>query len=111
MTNNFIETRIQKEHIKLLSHIINQARNKHKFVTLLDLKNGFGEVDHRLMLRLLVYHHLPAEIKRLIIDYYDNCAISVGTDDCSTEPIIVGKDVLQGDCLSPLLFDMIVNTL
>ena len=122
--NDFIETRIQKgfwkgisstiEHIELLSHIINQARNKQRqvIVTLLDLKNAFGAVDHRwIMLKVLEYHHLPAEIKTLIIDYYDNHAISVGMDDYSTEPIIVGKGVLQGDCLTPLLFKMIVNTL
>ena len=32
------------------------------------------------------------------------------TDDYSTEQMIVGKHVLQGDYLSPLLFNMIVNT-
>ena len=50
-------------------------------------------------------------MKILITDHYDNYAISVGTDDYSTEPTIVGKGVLLGDCLSPLSFSMIVNTL
>ena len=63
------------------------------------------------MLRVLEHHHLPAEIKTLITDYFDNYAISVGSDDYSAEPMIVGKGVLQGDCVSPLLFNMIVNTL
>ena len=35
----------------------------------------------------------------------------MGTDNYSTEPMIVGKGALQGDCLCPLLFNMIVNTL
>ena len=35
----------------------------------------------------------------------------MGNDDNSTKPMIVGKGVLQGGCLSPLLFSMIVNTL
>ena len=80
------------EHIELLSHIINQTRNKQRqvIVTLLDLKNAFGEVDHRLTLKVLEYHHLPAEIKTLMADY----VISVGTGDYSTEPMIVGKGVL-----------------
>ena len=60
------------------------------------------------MLKALEYHHLPAEIKTLITDCY---AISVGTDDYSPKPMIVGKGVLQGECLSPLLFNVIVNTL
>ena len=95
-------------HVELLSHII-QARNKQRqiIVSLLDLKNGFGEVDHQLMLKVLEYHRLQTEIKTLITDCYDNYAIFVGTDDYSTEPIIVGKGVLQ----SSLLFNMIVNKL
>ena len=56
---------------------------------------------------MLEYHHLQTEIKTLITNCYDNYAIFVGTDDYSTEPIIVGKGVLQ----SFLLFSMIVNTL
>ena len=63
------------------------------------------------MLKVLEYHHLPVEIKAIIIDYYDNYAISVSTDDYTTDRMIVGKGVLQGDCLSPLLFNTIVNTL
>ena len=63
--NYFIETTIQKgfwkhisgkiEDIELLSHMINQARNKQRqiIVAWLDLKNAFGEVGHQLMLRVL----------------------------------------------------------
>ena len=96
-----------------MSHIINQARNKQSqiIVTLLYLKNAFDEVDYRLMFKVLEYHHLPAEMKTLITDYCDNYTMSVGHDDYSTEHMIVGKGVLQGDCLNPLLFSMIVNTL
>ena len=63
------------------------------------------------MLQVLEYHHLPSEIKTLIIEYCVNYAISMGTDDYSTEPMIAGKGVLKGECLSSLLFNMIVNTL
>ena len=63
------------------------------------------------MPKVLGYHHLLAQIKRLITDYYDNYTIFFGTDNCSTEPVIVGKVVLPGHCLSPLLFNMIVNAL
>ena len=63
------------------------------------------------MLKVLEYHHLLAEIKTLIIDCYDNYAISVATGDYSNEPMIVGKGVLHLDCLRPLLFNMIVKTL
>ena len=122
-TNKYIESNIQKgfwkgisgtiEHTELLTHIVKHAKYKQRqvIITLLDLKNAFGEVDHRLILKVLKYHHIPVEIEHLITDYYKNYSITVGTEDFTMDHLLVGKGVLQGDCLSPLLFNMIVNTL
>ena len=123
MDKKYIETKIQKgfweevsgtiEHTELLTHIINHARNnkRHLIVTLLDLKNAFGEVDHQLLTTVLEHHHVPTAVIELIQNLYDSYTISVGTESFITNPILVGKGVLQGDCLSPLLFNMCVNTL
>ena len=71
LKNQFIESNIQKgflraisgkiEHTELLTHIIKHAKNKQRqiIITLLDLKNAFGEVDHKLLLKVLEYHHIP----------------------------------------------------
>ena len=68
MTNNFIEHNIQKgftsnlsgtlEHTVQMANIINKARIKQRslVITLLDLKNAFGEVHHNLILSVLGYH-------------------------------------------------------
>ena len=73
--NNLIEHKIQKgftpkvsgtfEHTAQMAHIINQARTKQRSVviTLLDLKNVFGEVHHNLIQSVLCYHHIPDHIK------------------------------------------------
>ena len=57
LENQFIESNIQKgfwsaisgtiEYTELLTHIIKHAENKQRqiIIALLDLKNGFGEVD------------------------------------------------------------------
>ena len=119
--NKFIETNLQKgfwseisgtvEHTELLSYIINHARIKQRqvIVTLLDLKNAFGEIDHEIIMKTLEYHHTPDRIKTLIKSYYTQYLISVGTNSFVTDPIILEKGVLQGDCLSPLLFNLVVN--
>ena len=60
---------------------------------------------------MLDYHHVPVELKSFIKDYYRNYAIPIGTDNYSTEPILVHNGVLQGNCLSPLLFNMVTLTL
>ena len=120
--NNFVDSRIQKgftskisgtlEHTSMMGHIINKARTKQRslFVTLLDLKNAFGEVNHNLISSVLSYHHIPTGIKSSIMNLYTNFRTSIITKDFSTPAIPVNRGVLQGDCLIPLLFNMCFNT-
>ena len=120
--NDFIEAEIQKgftpkiagvlEHTSLMAHIIDKTRSKQRslFVTLLDFKNAFGEVHHNLIKEVLSYHHIPTKSKSLISNLYSGFQTSVITNDFTTPAIPVRKGVRQGDCLSPLLFNMCVNT-
>jgi len=120
--NDFIEAEIQKgftpkiagvlEHTSMMANIIDKARTKQRslVLTLLDLKNAFGEVHHNLIEEVLLYHHIPAKAKALISSLYTDFHTSVITDDFLTPAIPVRKGVLQGDCLSPLLFNMCFNT-
>ena len=77
---------------------------------MLDLKNAFGELHHNLIYEVLKYHHIPDPINELIRSLYTNFQTSIITDQFSTPFITVGRGVLQGDCLSPLLFNMSFNT-
>jgi len=120
--NNLIEHKIQKgftpgisgtlEHTAQMAHIINKARIKQRSVviTLLDLKNAFGEVHHNLIQSVLSYHHVPDQIQNMVKSLYSDFQTSIITSDFSTPFITVGRGVLQGDCLSPLLFNMCFNT-
>ena len=120
--NDYIEYKIQKgflpklsgtyEHTALMSNIINKARRKQRslVITLLDLKNAFGEVHHNLIPEVLTYHHIPAEIQQLIHSLYTDFQTSIITNNFRTPFIKVGRGVLQGDCLSPLTFNLCFNT-
>ena len=120
--NNYIEQNIQKgftpklsgtlEHTAQMAHIINTARIKQRSVviTLLDLKNAFGEVHHNLIYEVLEYHHIPNHIKNLVSSLYTDFQTSIITEQFNTPFITVGRGVLQGDSLSPLLFNMSFNT-
>ena len=120
--NDFIEAEIQKgftpkiagvpEHTSMMANIIDKARIKQRSlaITLLDLKNAFGEVHHNLIQEVLAYHHIPAKTKALISSLYTGFHTSVITGDFLTPAIPIRQGVLQGDCLNPLLFNMCFNT-
>ena len=79
-------------------------------ITLLDLKNAFGEVHLNLISEVLCYHHAPQQAQALMSSLYENFHTSIITCEYTTPAIPVRKGVLQGDCLSPLLFNMCFNT-
>ena len=107
--NNYIEHNIQKgftpnisgnlEHTTQMANIINTARSKQRslIITLLDLKNAFGEVHHNLITSVLNYHHIPEHIKLIINDLYTDFKTSIITSSFQTPFIPVRRGVLQGD--------------
>ena len=122
LKNGYIEKHYQKgftpgvsgtfEHIAEMTNIINHARNKQMSVTitLIDLRNAFGEVNHQLIRTVFKYHHVPEEICDLVSILYTDFNIAIITKKFITCYIPVGKGVLQGDSFSPLIFNMLVNT-
>ena len=120
--NKYVDSKIQKgflpkltgtfEHTAQMANIISTARIKQRSVviTLLDLKNAFGEVHHNLISEVLNYHHVPTHIQCLIRSLYKDFQTSIITDSFQTPFITVGRGVLQGDCLSPLTFNLCFNT-
>ena len=105
--NNYIESHIQKgfwqgisgtvEHTELMSYLIDQVRNKQRslVVTLLDLRNAFGEVLHELIKSVLPFHNIPSHIEELIDNVYQDFRISIATKGFVTEPVIVHKGVKE----------------
>ena len=65
-----------------MPNVTNAARIKQKslVITLLDLKNAFGEVHHNLIPEVLKYHHIPTQIQLLIGSLHSEVQTSVITD-------------------------------
>ena len=95
-----------------MADIINKARIRQRsfVITLLDLKKAFGEVHYNLIQSVLDYHHIPDHIKFVIKNLYTDFKTSIITSQFQTPFLTVSRGVLQGDCLSSLLFNMCFNT-
>ena len=59
---------------------------------------------------VLPYHHVPEAIQSLITSLYTDFHSYIISDSFSTPAIPFKRGVLQGDCLSPLLFNMYFKT-
>ena len=105
--NNYIKTDIQRgfwtgisgklEDTETLTSMINHVRHYQKnLVTLLDLKNAFGELDHQRINSVLCYRNIPDHIRSLAGSFYTNYSISLGTSDFIRNPVVVEKGALQG---------------
>ena len=122
LVNNYIESKIQKgftpkisgtlEHTSQMANVINKARIRQRslIITLLDLKNAFGEVHHNFIFEVLKSHHIPCQVRNLIRNFYTDFHTSIITSQFSSPFLHVGRGALQGDCLSPLLYNLCLNT-
>ena len=96
----------------MMAYIINKAWLKQRSVviTLLDLKNAFGEVHHNLIKSVLDYHHIPDTIQNLVLSLYTDFHSCLISEKFSTPAIPFKRGVLHGECLSPLISNLCFNT-
>jgi len=123
LANKYLDASVQKaftdgvpgcteHHLKLLS-IINEARRKHKSLCVcwLDLANAFGSVHHDLIRFSIMHYHAPPAMIGMISNLYDDLTGIVSTKSWLTDPIKLQIGVYQGDPLSALMFNTVINTL
>ena len=96
-----------------MANVINNASIKQRsiVITLLGLKNALGAFHYNLISEVLKYHHIRDHMQILISSLYSNFQTSISSNSFQTPIICVGKGVLQGDCLSPLTFNLCFNTI
>ena len=123
VNNHFLNTATQKafingvpgcseHHLKLLS-ILQEARRRRKSLCIcwLDLANAFGSVHHDLITFVLAHYHAPPELIQLVTNIYDGLTAIVSTKSWTMSLIHLQLGVYQGDPLSAIIFNTVMNTL
>lgn len=79
------------------------------FCTFVDFKQAFDKVDHNVLWQKLANFGLSGKLLRILMHFYGQAQVRVSHGNCCTDPINITNGVLQGDCLSPLLFALLVS--
>lgn len=98
----------------LLDHYIGQrnADGKALNVVSLDLRKAFDTVSHSSLTRALKRHDIEAGLIQYIISSLKGCTTQMKVDGRNTTPPIhINRGVKQGDPLSPILFNLVIDEL
>ena len=123
LSNKYIDKSIQKafmpatsgcseHHLKLATTLCDAKRKHHSLaVCWVNLANAYGSVHHSLILHSLRHYHVPSKMTNLVKAFYTGLAASVSSSSWSTSLIPIQVGVYQGDPLSVVIFNTVINTL
>ena len=122
IANGYLNTTVQKafvdgisgcteHHVKLLS-VIEEARRKHKSLAVcwLDLANAYGSMHHSSISPCSTTMP-PSRMVAAVSDLYQGLVGVVRTKEWSTKPFPMEVGIFQGDPLSVIIFNTVMNTL
>lgn len=123
INNKYLSTKTQKafidnvpgcieHHLKLLSSI-SDAKEVHRSLAIcwIDLANAYGSVHHDLILFALNHYHAPSCFSDLISSTYSGLSAAVRSREWMSPSIPFKRGVFQGDPLSVVIFNTVINTL
>ena len=123
VNNKYLDSSLQKafmptvpgctEHHQKLSSILSEAHSNHKSVAVcwLDLANAYGRVHHSLIDFSLHHYHAPPQFLSTVQALYTGLHAKVITAEWETPVIPLQKGVYQGDPLSVVIFNTVINSL
>ena len=110
LANNIVDTSTQKGFISgkrgCIEHTfwLQTLCEKNAFISLVDLKNAYGSVPHKLLFHVLKQFGLPGKFRNYISLLYASLSTRFRTPQGLTKPVLCYRGLFQGDTLSPLLF-------
>ena len=96
------------EHTQVLCELLEyQRRHKRQYcLAQFDIKNAFGSVPHTVLLQALKWARVSPIIVQYIEQLYEKASIQIKCAEGLTKPIPIDRGVLQGDTLSPILYNL-----
>ena len=83
--------------------------NRPAYLCFIDLKKAFDRVQLRDIIHLLYDRQIPYNLIKTIGNIYTRNSAQAKVNNEYTEPIPTEKGIRQGDLLSPLLFNIVMD--
>lgn len=79
------------------------------FICFIDLTKAFDRIKKQDVIDILGEEQVNTQVIRVIRDMYENTTTRIRTTEGMTEDIMIGEGIRQGDSISPLLFNLIMD--
>jgi hypothetical protein len=101
------------QNVALLHNLLRHARTNRNnlFVCLLDVSKAFDSVPHESIKRALIRNGCPSDFIDLIDNQYENSYTALSYADRSSPLIAIKRGVKQGDPMSSILFNLVIDEL
>ena len=121
LENHFIDQQLQKaflpgvhgcsEHQFKLWRGLQDAKGNQRSLCAawIDLENAYGSVHHDIIQFAMTHYYVPVQCQAIVKDLYRNLAVFVQSSLWRTDIIRFQKGVFQGDPLSVIIFNMVIN--
>ena len=87
------------------------TNNKNLYITYIDFKGAYPSVDHTQLRRIILDLGVPQDVCDLIQSLHEGANTTFLTPHGLTPPIPIERGTLQGDPLSTILFDLMMEPL
>ena len=101
------------QNVAWLHHLLKHARTERRdlYVCLIDVSKAFDSVPHDSIMRALERNGAPPDFISLVADQYRNASTTLSYKDKSSRKIRILRGVKQGDPLSSILFNLVIDEL
>eukprot|EP00759_Apiculatamorpha_spiralis_P005902 PhF_6_TR13451/c2_g3_i5/m.21534 len=99
------------EHTQVLANILRdrRKRDRHFVMAQFDLVNAFGSPPREVLLKVMQWARLDPGVIAYITSLYDGATMELKLQAGLSAKIPVNRGVLQGDTLSPILFNLVME--
>jgi len=102
----------QPARTKLMEYLIKSKNDKEKcFIAALDINSAYNNVDHQILQKILKKANFPKDFQNYIKKWLNEIVFRIKIGDLLSKNVLYKKGLPQGDPLSPILFNIYVNSI